>query len=516
LQDWNIILRTRSARAWTFALLVLAGLIPLVWPAIPPLTDLPAHMGRYRVELDLDTSASLQRYFGFQWRMIGNLGVDLLMVPLGRLLGLEPAAKLIVMGIVAATMVSFLWISREIHGRVQLPAIAVLVLGYNYPLLYGFVNYSLAMAAALLGFALWLHLTRRGLLVTRTLVFCVVPLLVWTCHIIAWAVLGFLCFVSEAVRLREAGQTRGQALFHAVVACLPLAPAVIPSFFWQDGEGARTIWTVALGAKLKWIAFVQRDRWAPIDLMFAVALYGLLALRLIRPRFFRFDARLGLGAIGLVVIFFVTPVNTMMGSAYAGERLFPYAVALALLALRVEPLSDRYARLLAVGVALFFVARIAVVTASMAVYDREWRANLAALNHIEPGSAVASFVGKDCPGDPNGWFTPRLGHIPSMAIVRRDAFTNDQFAQSGAQLLQIHYPQAGAFQRDPSHQVARRPCAPDKKDAPPPLSEKLATLPRGAFDYVWVMYVKDADKLREPWLEPVWQGDEAGLYRIRR
>ena len=77
-------------------LLVLLSCIPLLWPDVPPLTDLPGHMGRYRVQLDLATSPDLQQYFGFDWQVIGNLGVDLLVEMLAPLIGLEAAVKLII------------------------------------------------------------------------------------------------------------------------------------------------------------------------------------------------------------------------------------------------------------------------------------------------------------------------------------------------------------------------------------------------------------------------------------
>ena len=74
-----------------------------------PLVDLFGHMGRYRVELDLTHSPWLQRYFDYHWAAIGNLGVDLLVIPLGKLIGLEPAVKLIVLAIPPLTAAGFLW-----------------------------------------------------------------------------------------------------------------------------------------------------------------------------------------------------------------------------------------------------------------------------------------------------------------------------------------------------------------------------------------------------------------------
>jgi hypothetical protein len=81
---------------WLLLALVLLAAVPLLWPQIPPLVDLPGHVGRYRVQLGIDESPFLSRYYSFDWALIGNLGVDLLIEPLGRLFGLELGVKLIV------------------------------------------------------------------------------------------------------------------------------------------------------------------------------------------------------------------------------------------------------------------------------------------------------------------------------------------------------------------------------------------------------------------------------------
>ena len=38
---------------WFVVAIALASVIPLIWPTIPPMVDLPGHMGRYRVQLDI-------------------------------------------------------------------------------------------------------------------------------------------------------------------------------------------------------------------------------------------------------------------------------------------------------------------------------------------------------------------------------------------------------------------------------------------------------------------------------
>ena len=82
---------------------VLASALPLLWPDVPPLArparpygPLPGPARPRR------TRPTLQQYYGFQWALIGNLGVDLLVELLAPLIGLEPAVKLIVLADPAA------------------------------------------------------------------------------------------------------------------------------------------------------------------------------------------------------------------------------------------------------------------------------------------------------------------------------------------------------------------------------------------------------------------------------
>src|SRR6185503_17502163 len=154
-----------EARPWwesrlCLVLVVLATMVPLLYPPIPPLVDLLGHMGRYRVELDLNYSPFLQQYYDYHWAAIGNLGVDLLVIPLGELLGLEPAVKLIVLAIPPLTAIGFLWVAREVHGRIPPTTFFALPFIYGYPFLFGFVNFALSVAFAFLAFGLWLRLGR--------------------------------------------------------------------------------------------------------------------------------------------------------------------------------------------------------------------------------------------------------------------------------------------------------------------------------------------------------------------
>ncbi len=77
--------------------MILLAFVPLMNPPFPPLVDLPGHMGRFKVAVDGATSPFLSQWYSFRWLPIGNLGVDVLAIPLAKLVGVELATKLVVM-----------------------------------------------------------------------------------------------------------------------------------------------------------------------------------------------------------------------------------------------------------------------------------------------------------------------------------------------------------------------------------------------------------------------------------
>ena len=75
---------------WPVVLVIcLAAIAPLLVVDLPPLVDLYGHLGRYAVQTDLAGRPGLQPYFTYEWKLIGNLGGDILVELLYPLLGLE-------------------------------------------------------------------------------------------------------------------------------------------------------------------------------------------------------------------------------------------------------------------------------------------------------------------------------------------------------------------------------------------------------------------------------------------
>src|SRR3954452_25171831 len=353
--------------ALCLGLVVFATALPLFYPPVPPLVDLLGHMGRYRVELDLNHSPFLQRYYDYHWAAIGNLGVDLLVIPLGKLLGLEPAVKCIVLMIPPLTAAGFFWVAREVHGRVPPTAFFALPFIYGYPFLFGFVNFTLAVALAFLAFGLWLRLGRLERTALRSWLFVPISLLVFFCHTYGWGLLGLMCFSADAVRLHDRGRSWWRAGIEAALHCSVMALPLLVMLIWRSEThgGGVTGW-FEWKQKWRWLYSALRDRWELFDkvsLAFAVAAFLFATFN----RKLTLSRNLAFSAIVLAISFAILP-RIIFGSAYADMRLVPYLFATALLAIRFKgPTDVRLGHVLAVIGLLFFAGRTAANTASLAI-----------------------------------------------------------------------------------------------------------------------------------------------------
>jgi len=507
-----------------FATLMAA--VPLLWPVVPPLVDLPGHMGRYRVQLSAGTEPHLLAWYDFRWQLIGNLGIDLLVVPLAPVLGLEGAVKLIVIAIPTLTVAGLLWIAREVHGRVPPTALFALPLAYAYPFQFGFVNFALSMGIALNLFALWLRLGRLGRTRLRAAIFVPASCALWIVHTFGWGVLGVLAFAAEMVREHDRRATlrprvsgyaspgwdvRGwlAAWVRAGINCWPLMLPFALMIAWRSGEhvsGGTKDW-FNWRQKYNYLAMMLRDRWMGWDLG-GVTLLLFLLFRGIRDERVEYSRMLGISALFLFALYLLIP-RIVFGSAYADMRLAPFALAIALIGLRPRRgVTLRGASLIAgLGMA-FFAARIAGTAYSFFLYDQSYAKALAVIDRVPMRARVVSFVGRRCRDD---WVYSRLEHVPALILERRLGFSNDQWSMAGAQLLTTRYAAARGFAHDPSQVVTYFKC---RGEWWRPLSVALHNFPRDAFDYVWLAHAPGLDPRWLKGLTPVAGNDESVLYRV--
>ncbi len=497
---------------WFVAAMALLAAVPLIWPDIPPLVDLPGHMGRYRVQLAHGQVPWLGDWYNFDWQLIGNLGIDLLIVPLEPIMGLELAVKLIVLMTPVLTATGLLWIAREVHGRIPATALFALPIVYSFPFHFGFVNFALAMALALNAFALWLRLARLGRLKLRAVLFVPIGLILWVCHTYGWGLLGVLAFAGELIRQWDRHPQladKWKAPVWAGIHCLSLFPPAVLMLAWRSGGhvGGQTGDWFNWRAKMQWVTMIFRDRWELFDMATLATLF-LVLLKGLRDPNIQYSRHLSISALFLVAVYVLLP-RIVFGSAYADMRLAPFALGIALLALRPKPgIPMRNAALLAAAGLAFFGVRIAATTYSFWLYDKSYDRELAALDKLPEGARLITFIGETCRYE---WKMSRLEHLPGLALERKLAYANDQWSMAGGQLLTVRMKNARGFNHDPSQIVTDVKCA---REWWRPIAVSLARFPRQTYDYVWIVQPPKYDRRLEAGLIPVWRNGTSALFRV--
>lgn len=481
------------------ALLALAACLPLLpWP-VAPLTDLPGHIGRYRILAEAG-EGPLARHFAVGWAVIGNLGVDLAVLALRPLLDVEAAARLVVTLIPALFVAALLWAGREAHGRVPPAAGFAVPIAYAYPFQLGFVNFWLATALAFAGLALWLRLARVADVRWRLALFAPVACLVWFAHSFGWALLGLFVWGAEWARARERlGPVR--AAVHAAALCLPLAlPLALMLGAAEPMRGDTGDW-LGPAKKARWLAALLCERWRWWDVAGAVAIYCLLWAAL-RSKRLGFAPVLGVPAALGLVAFLLLP-RLFQGGAYVDMRVLAPSVALALVAIRGDPDAELRVWRLGLG---FAGLRLAGTALAFLFYAQGQQAALRAISALDPGGAVLVLVDEP---ESDRWAHRRWTHLAGLATARRRVFHNAHWAVPGQHAIRPLHPRAAPFDRDPSHLV--RP--PGGVDETIGFDRALAAFDRCSFGQVWTLGFPPG-RARARDLRLQWSDEMSAVYRV--
>lgn len=494
-----------SLPAAALALMAMAALLPFALVSLPSMTDLPGHIGRYHVMMDGGRSPWLNSYYAFEWRLVGNLGGDLVVRGLAPWLGVERAAWLMAASLAPLTLGGIAAMSRAAHGRIEPGAVLAGVFVLSNPLMFGFVNYVLGFAIGLYALAAWIGLRERSvrlhLAVLTPLVF-----LTWLAHAMAWGALGLAVGGFELVRWWRRRDARG--LVDAGVRLLAFVPPVVLTAAWRSGsEGVLFAYGTAVWKRklMNWIVVLRGEaKWIDIATPVLVALTVAATLW---KRAQAIDPRIVAGGGLLALATMIMPM-TLMGSWGADERLVPAAVIVLLLALRWTGSAKDAVRVVLLALALFGV-RTALIARDWQAADAKYQAALGALTRVPQGARIHALAFATCRP---AWRSQAWFHLPSLAIARRDALVNSQWYLPGAAMLRVKGTGDIAWRYDPSQQVRVTDC--DGRTSLAPLHERLARLDRSQWDYVWVLGTGGARNLW-PGHQPVYATADSALFRAR-
>jgi hypothetical protein len=458
-------------------LLLLLAALPVALAHIPGMADLPNHLARHAVLASYGDGGPLDRWFRVDWRWIGNLGVDLPVLLLAPWLGVEGATRLIVALIAPLTVLGIVTLSRAAHGRLTGGAALALPLAMAYPWAFGFINYCLSIALALLVTAWWIRQPPARW--WQALLFGLAALAVFTAHIMGWAVLLILIGAGELSKCR----TRGD-LLRASARGLPLLLPLIALLAWRGGDGGGPLFVYASDAlimrKLMHFVTILRGVNQPLDLAMTglIGLGAVIALGWAGRR--RFDPRLGLAG-GLLIVATLLLPTTLLGSWGADLRLAPVAVLVCLLALAPAK-SARIERLLIMlGVALF-VLRAGLFTVVWHQQSQALDQRLGLLDAVPKGARLGFIAtANDCA---EAWRLSPERKLGSYAVVRRAAFSNTMFQIPGSDVMIIRDPADRVRWFDGSQDIAAVCPAGGIDQAA--LAARLTAMQAARFEAIWL------------------------------
>ncbi len=426
-----------GARCWQDWCCRCLAALPFAFAVRPQMADYPSHLARYHVMLDGGQSTFLAKYYSFDWELRGNLGVDLLMVPLGHVLGVESAAWLIALLLPIMVALGIMAVEWTLRRRIGVGALLALATVWSPSMVMGFANFSLSLALVLFAFALWVRLEGRP---WRAVLFVPIGVIVWICHSAGWGVLGIMVFGYEWHR-RGSLRALFASSWRALLAPWPLYPPFLLVALESRVGDTFDYGTNLLQFKLGiWIKALSETH-ALLDLASVLVLVGAIAIALVKRRI---DGRLGWAALLVALLTLAIPRH-LGGGDLADGRLVAVALMLGCLAI-----DARLPRWLLWLVPMLFLVRLAVTCADWREQSLILERALPALEKVPQGARIAAAV----PFDPMLWGSTPLSHAGSYATLYRDALVNTHFALPGVHMLTVNG--LGKDFIDPSQRVAAR------------------------------------------------------------
>jgi hypothetical protein len=474
--------------------------LAVIWSVqFPPQVDTPNHLARHYLESLWLRGEPLPAGYEVEYRLLPNLGADLVLpVLMGVLEPLAACKVFLSLAVLLYWLGPALFILQEGEGRPGAWAAALLLLPFvlSSAFFWGFLNYYSGVGLAFLAAVHLRHLDLKarpdipGLLLHAALV---ALLFFWHLAVVfIYGVLAGTLLLERAWALRREGRGPAACLGRAALLALPLLPAaVLGGLYLAAKAGAPAPPSVWGGPVRK--ALMPLVLFRGYDGLTDVLVVGLWAAAAVA--FFGKPWPVGRGgwpalaAAALLALYLVLPFQWGTTSD-ADSRLLPALLTCVLAWLAARPV--RWPRLGAALLAVALIVRGGAVWHAWHRLDDRLQQEAPSFAHLEDGARVlpAVLISDITKEDPENHFT-------CLAVIAKRAFVPTVFAYRDQQPLNLHgyVLPAGAV----------------KGGVYTPDAEAVAA----HYDYLWV-YNPHGIELRLPahW-ERTFAGGYVTLWRVR-
>jgi hypothetical protein len=492
---------------------LLISLVPFFLVDVPAVSDYPNHLAGFFV-LAHPNDPVLARFYAPHWRILPNLGFDVLGVALLKILPVYVGGRiLLAISLVAPVLGVFVY-ARAAFGRLTLWPLASVLTAFNGIFFLGFMNFLLATGLAFAAAGVWLTLRRAGRNRLCLLFGSLSSAGLFFCHIFGVFLFALLIGCQEIARARELEPAAPQARLRAfVMVAIALAPAILLYLASPLSEHAAGVagWDGKHKLSGLFIPFMVNNK-----MLTLVTALAVLCPLILRGRHAHFAPGTRLALIILALLYVAAPV-TIKGGTLADIRL---SLMMGLLLFSGVDLQLTHEWRKWAFPALALLIGLRSLTTGLAWYGhRRDLADLrAAMAHIPAGALVLAALGTNPKTDPAAPArelpdVARLdSHLPALMVIERRAFWPHLFANPSQQPLAV---------RPPYDRIAE-----PSGDAPKwewlrstPFSDSLATSQphlvrwRDQFDYV--LLIDRPPSPRPPGnFIPVHLGSYAALWRL--
>lgn len=517
-----------------FGVVLLVVLAPLLVTDIPPLLDYPNHLARMGLLSGGLQDPILGRMYTVSWGIQPNIGLDLVVPLLTKVLPLAVAGKVFVGLALVLPIIGAVALQAAMFRRRSYWPLAAALVAYNVPFLAGFVNFLVGAGLGLLASALFVW--QRGRAVPLRLGWAALfAVLIFFCHIFAFA---FFVLLLASIELAWPGRLtlRLARLGWLVV---PLAaPALLflsaPLRHAAPGVGGAGVvqalrlyyWALAseplhmklLGAVGPFLTYDWRLDGVTLALtVFALGSWAVRGKLAVAPA-------AAIAFTVMVVAYPLTPL-VMMDAAWVDQREPILAAILLFAGIAPIRLERAEARRWAMVFAVVILAKMAAVGVAWADHDTDLadlRRVIAAVqpgervlvvrprDHIAPAVAAAEPAARHLLIDVDA-----LTHLPSLIVLERRGFIPLLFTDPLKQPLRVLPPYDRLSYFDGAPPFAGALAQPSETDL-----QRAPYLVHWRDDFEWVLLLRphdlpDAERFLPDQLKLEASGEIAALYRVR-
>ena len=355
-------------------------LILLVHQGLPFL-DCPNHLSRYYF-LTRDFGSPLyNQYYTSNFKIIPNIGVDVLMALIGRVVDASLGLRLLLCGTILSASLGYAKLSlRRNEGRWHPALILIPLTLFSFSMVLGFLNFVLA--ASILPWAIYLYEKHESLRIRFAVVF-VFTMILFFCHLMVAVLL--LIMIGSKLLTAPKGKDKlagfGSILFSMVVMAALLKTSTV------SGEGSQIVFsTVVEKFKFFFSCMSFGPWWMVVN---GLTYLGFLALILTKNANIDRDDRVLL--IVLFAFYLVCPFGFKITANMDG-RIPAILFSLFLATARFKPNAESsQVRVVSFGLAAALFANLASIYAVVHRGDQEAKKMRTILSAIPTGDSL--FIG---------------------------------------------------------------------------------------------------------------------------